>query len=45
MTAPQLARLGEDGEEDQAELLVAAIQQWRLGAPAMADRSSDSGAV
>ena len=24
---------------------MAAIQQWRLGTPAMADRSSDSGAV
>ena len=36
--APQLARLGEDGEEVEAQLLVAAIWQWLLGAPAMADR-------
>ena len=43
--APQLARLGEDGEEVEAQLLVAAIWQWLLGAPAMARRSSSTDAV
>ena len=37
--------LGEDVEDVEAELLVAAIQQWRLGAPAMARRSSSTDAV
>ena len=38
MTSSQQARLGEDGEEVEAQLLVAAIRQWRAGTPAMADR-------
>ena len=43
--ASQLARLGEVVEDVQAELLVAAIRQWRAGAPAIARRSSSTDAV
>jgi hypothetical protein len=38
LTAPQEACVDEDVEDDEAQLLVQAIEQWRAGAPAMADR-------
>ena len=38
LTAPHEACVDEDVEDDEAQLLVQAIEQWRAGAPAMADR-------